>query len=39
MGGRQPALITATTEEILEWIGHGLRSKTLAFPDLNSPIL
>ena len=36
--GCQPVLITATTEEILEWIGHGLRSLTLAFPDSNSPI-
>jgi len=36
--GCQPVLITATTEEMLEWIGHGLRSQTLAFPISNSPI-
>src|SRR6202142_489921 len=36
--GCQPVLITATTEERLEWIGHGLRSQVLAFPDSNSPI-
>jgi len=36
--GCHPVLITATTEEMLEWIGHGLRSQTLAFPDSNSPI-
>jgi hypothetical protein len=23
---------------MLEWIGHGLRSQMLAFPDSNSPI-
>ena len=36
--GCQPVLITATTEEMLEWIGHGLRSQTLAFPNSNNPI-
>jgi hypothetical protein len=36
--GCQPVLITATTEEMLAWIGHGLRSQMLAFPDSNSPI-
>lgn len=36
--GRQPVLITGTTEEMPDWIGHGLRSHTLAFPDSNSPI-
>ena len=36
--GCQPVLITATTEEMLEWIGHGLRSQVLAFPDSNSLI-
>jgi hypothetical protein len=36
--GCQPVLITATTEEKLEWIGRGLRSLTLAFSDSNSPI-
>jgi hypothetical protein len=36
--GCQPVLISATTEEMLEWIGHGLRSQKLAFPDSNRPI-
>jgi hypothetical protein len=36
--GCQPVLITATTEEMLEWIGRGLRSQMLAFPESNSPI-
>jgi hypothetical protein len=36
--GCQPVVISATTEEMLEWIGHGLRMQTLAFPDSNSPI-
>jgi hypothetical protein len=36
--GCQPVLISATTEEVLEWIGDGLRSQTLAFPDSNNPI-
>jgi hypothetical protein len=36
--GCQPVLITATTEEMLDWIGNGLRSQTLAFPDSISPI-
>jgi hypothetical protein len=36
--GCQPVLITATTEEMLEWIGHGLRSQMLAFPDSKGPI-
>jgi putative transposase len=31
--GCQPVLISATTEEVLEWIGDGLRSGRLAFPD------
>jgi hypothetical protein len=36
--GCQPVLISATTEEVLEWIGDGLRSQTLSFPDRNGPI-
>jgi hypothetical protein len=36
--GCQPVLISATTEEMLEWIGHGLRSQVLAFPSSNNPI-
>lgn len=30
--GCKPVLISATTEEMLEWIGEGLRSQALAFP-------
>jgi hypothetical protein len=37
--GCQPVLISATTEEMLEWIGDGLRSKALRFPEKNGPIL
>jgi len=36
--GCQPVLISATTEEMLEWIGDGLRSKSLSFPVKNGPI-
>jgi len=36
--GCQPVLISATTEEMLEWIGHGLRSQILTFSDSNNPI-
>jgi hypothetical protein len=36
--GCQPVVISATTEEMLEWIGHGLRAQALAFPDSNRPI-
>jgi hypothetical protein len=37
--GCQPVLISATTEEILEWIGDGLRSRVLSFPERNGPIV
>jgi hypothetical protein len=37
--GCQPVLISATTEEVLEWIGDGLRTQTLSFPEKNGPIL
>jgi hypothetical protein len=37
--GCQPVLISATTEEVLEWIGESLKSKALAFPEKNGPIL
>jgi len=37
--GCQPVLISATTEEMLEWIGDGLRSRVLSFPDWNGPIV
>jgi len=37
--GCQPVLISATTEELLAWIGEGLRSQSLGFPEKNGPIL
>ena len=37
--GSQPVLISATTEEMLEWIGEGLRSRILSFPERNGPIV
>jgi hypothetical protein len=37
--GCRPVLISATTEEVLEWIGGGLRSQALSFPEVNGPIL
>ncbi|MDT8069200.1 MAG: hypothetical protein ROO76_13625 [Terriglobia bacterium] len=37
--GCQPVLISATTEEVLEWVGEGLQSKTLSFPEKNGPII
>jgi hypothetical protein len=36
--GCQPVLISATTEEMLEWIGDGLRSRVLSFSERNGPI-
>jgi hypothetical protein len=36
--GCQPVLISATTEEVLGWIGSGLKSKILNFPEKNGPI-
>jgi hypothetical protein len=36
--GCQPVLISATTEEVLEWIGSGLQSRVLSFPERNGPI-
>ena len=32
-------LISVTTEEMLEWIGDGLRSRLLSFPERNGPIV
>jgi hypothetical protein len=32
-------MISATTEEVLEWIGDGLRSGRLAFPANDGPIV
>ena len=37
--GCQPVLISATTEEVLEWIGEGLKNQTLSFPNTNGPII
>jgi len=37
--GCEPVLISATTEEMLEWIGHGLSSGTLTFPYNDGPII
>ena len=36
--GCEPVLISATTEEMLEWIGEGLRSRNLSFPATSGPI-
>ena len=36
--GCQPVLVSATTEEVLEWIGAGLRSEELTFPPNDGPI-
>jgi hypothetical protein len=37
--GCQPVLISATTEEVLEWIGDGLKSGVLSFPERNGSIV
>jgi hypothetical protein len=37
--GCQPVLISATTEEMIEWIGDGLSSRALTFPDNDGPIV
>jgi hypothetical protein len=36
--GCRPVLVSAATEELLDWIGDGLRSRTLDFPERNGPI-
>ena len=36
--GCQPVLISATNEEVLPWIGDGLRTKSLRFPPANGAI-
>ena len=36
--GCQPVLISATTEELLGWIGDGLRSQALTFPENNGSV-
>ncbi|MGB0123971.1 MAG: hypothetical protein WA419_16805 [Silvibacterium sp.] len=37
--GCEPVLISATTEEMLEWIGDGLRNRALTLPDNLGPIV
>jgi len=37
--GCQPVVISATTEEVLEWIGEGLRASNLSFQERNGPIV
>ena len=37
--GCKPVLISATTEEVLEWIGDGLRREVLSFPKKIGPII
>ena len=37
--GWEPVLISPTTEEMLEWVGEGLRSGTLSFPEEAGPII
>jgi hypothetical protein len=36
--GCQPVLISASAEEMLDWIGQGLRSQKLVLPESNGPI-
>jgi hypothetical protein len=36
--GCKPVMISATSEEVLEWIGEGLRSQHLRLPESNGPI-
>jgi len=37
--GCQPVLLSATTEEVLAWIGEGLRSHALRFPEKSGPVV
>ena len=37
--GCEPVQISATTEELLEWVGDGLRKGSLSFPESPGPIL
>ena len=37
--GCQSVLISATTEEVLEWTADALRSKALCFPHRNGPVI
>ena len=36
--GCRPVLVSATTEEVLGWIGEGLRNKELIFPHVNGSV-
>jgi hypothetical protein len=36
--GCRPVLVSATTDEMLEWIGEGLRSHALSLPQEDGPI-
>lgn len=36
--GCQPVLISATSEEVVEWMGEGLRRQELRLPEANGPI-
>ncbi|MFC5861723.1 hypothetical protein ACFPT7_05420 [Acidicapsa dinghuensis] len=36
--GCEPVLISVSTEEMLEWLGEGLRSQALTFPVMSGPI-
>jgi hypothetical protein len=36
--GCRPVLISATTNEVLDWIGDGLKTKALTFLEKNGPI-
>jgi hypothetical protein len=37
--GCEPVVISATTEEVLEWVGEGLRAGSLSFPEAVGPII
>ena len=37
--GCKPVVISATTEEVLEWVGEGVRSGSLGFPEEAGPII
>jgi hypothetical protein len=37
--GCEPVQISATTEDVLEWVGEGLRNGSLSFPESLGPIL
>lgn len=37
--GCEPVVISATTEEMVEWVGEGLRSQVLSFPVDRGPIV